>query len=105
MSKCKEMDKLKKWLFERFSIKDPRETKQKLGMRIERDKTIENCIFHKLNTSRRSWKDLTMQDLKYVGIPLGSYFTLSMKESPSNMDKCAQIQKISYATIICDMVL
>ena len=96
----KEMDKLKRQLSERFSMKDLGEANQILGMRIERDKAAGKLYLSQAAYIGKVLERFNMDNSKPVSVPLGSHFKLSKKESPSTKEERAEMKKVPYASAI-----
>ena len=96
---CKqEIDKLKKELFEEFTMKKLGAVKQIFGMRITRSSGV----------LRLSWEEyvkkvlsrFSMSDTKPVSNPLVSHFKLSNEQSPITEQERDHMAKVPYAFAI-----
>nr|KYP32301.1 Retrovirus-related Pol polyprotein from transposon TNT 1-94 [Cajanus cajan] len=99
-SNVMEINRLKDQLSRRFDMKDLGEARQILGMKITRDRNTGKLWLSQSEYIEKVLCRFKMEAAKPVGVPLGSQFKLSNKDSPKDDSERERMRGTPYASAI-----
>ena len=79
-SSIEEINDLKKQLSKQFAMKNLRDAKKILGIRIIKDRTNGTLKLSQLEYVKKVFNRINMNEAKPVSTPLGSHFKLSKEQ-------------------------